>query len=77
MKARKDVYFRIIIEYPYDFLRPEDRAIFKNMCMTSKEVVALIQDAENKMSALTRYLQAQETELELKREATSYLTSEK
>lgn len=48
INSRKDIYYRIINEYPYDVLRPEDRAIFKNMCMTSKQAVVLIEDVEKK-----------------------------
>ena len=48
INSRKDIYYQIIIEYPFDVLRPEDRAIFKNMCMTSKQAVVLIDDVERK-----------------------------
>ena len=71
INARKDIYYRIINEYPFDVLRPEDRAIFKNMCMTSKQAVVLIDDVEKKKVALNRYLQYNESESEMKRIAQS------
>ena len=71
INSRKDIYYRIINEYPFDVLRPEDRAIFKNMCMTSKQAVVLIDDVEKKKVALNRYLQYNESESEMKRIAQS------
>ena len=69
--SRKDIYYRIINEYPYDVFRPEDRAIFKNMCMTSKQAVVLSEDVEKKNTALNRYLQYKESVSEMNRIAQS------